>query len=102
MRISESADDSVNSLSPRTVATREPQHGRPLVISADEAMGVLIELKSWHEAKSLAAHASVWYDCFRTGSQLVKWVPWQSLHVILPRLPSDTIITCIDDLALIK
>lgn len=98
--------DSVNaiqeSLSVRTVKPREPVHNRPLVVAADESMGVLIEMKSWSDIKTVAIHPSVWYDAFKIEQQIVKWIPWQSLHVVIPTLPADTIIVTIDDLSLIS
>lgn len=90
------------SLSVRTVKPREPKHHRPLVIAADESYGVLIECRSWDDARNRFTHPSVWWDAFAWNNQVIKWIPWQSLHVILPMLPADTIVVTVDDLGLVK
>jgi hypothetical protein len=102
VRGAESLDAAVEQLSVRTVNPREPVHRRPRIVAADESMGVVIEMRSWDEVKFFAVHPSVWYDAFKVGDQIVKWIPWESLHVVFPMLPKDTIIVTIDDLGLVK
>jgi hypothetical protein len=101
MRGAASGDDFVQRLNAVPIRPREPVHKRPLVVAADPSMGVIIELKSWQEAKTIARHPSIWFDAVSIDGQIVKWIPYESLHVALPLLPEDTIIACIDDLSMV-
>lgn len=103
MRGNISVGAAVEQLTIRTVTPCEPVHKRPLVIAADSAMGVLIEIRN-HGDRKRFIHRSI--ECSEIlhdeAGRAARWIPWESIHLLIPELPAETIIVCIDDLGLVK
>lgn len=95
----------MDSLSIATVNPRDPKHSRPLVVAAEPEMGVLIETimaRKQSYVGTLGRAVTVSDSLENDDGRRAEWIPWQSLHLIMPNLPADTIIVCVDDLGLVR